>query len=129
MFSLARLLGFELTTAATTKVEAYNGFSEWVRFGNRGVITDNGPVEQEKTAKFNALLSSCLIFRNPGHRPGGARAARRGLESGARGPVQGLALPDREDHAVRRVLHPRARPGAGGVRAAPGRRLHRARRR
>ncbi|MFF4433845.1 Tn3 family transposase [Streptomyces sp. NPDC001513] len=51
-------------TAATNKVEAYNGFSEWVRFGNRGVITDNDPVEHEKAVKFNALLTNCLIFRN-----------------------------------------------------------------
>ncbi|WUO18066.1 transposase (plasmid) [Streptomyces sp. NBC_00289] len=51
-------------TAATNKVEAYNGFSEWVRFGNRGVITDNDPVEQEKAVKFNALLTDCLIFHN-----------------------------------------------------------------
>ncbi len=51
-------------TAATNKVEAYNGFSEWGRFGNRGVITDNDPVEQEKAVKFNALLSNCLIFHN-----------------------------------------------------------------
>jgi hypothetical protein len=35
-----------------------------VRFGNRGVITDNDPVEQEKAVKFNALLSNCLIFHN-----------------------------------------------------------------
>ena len=34
------------------------------RFGNRGVITDNDPVEQEKAVKFNALLSNCLIFHN-----------------------------------------------------------------
>ncbi|MFI5642127.1 Tn3 family transposase [Streptomyces goshikiensis] len=51
-------------TAATNKAEAYNGFSEWVRFGNRGVITDNDPVEHEKAVKFNALLSNCLIFHN-----------------------------------------------------------------
>jgi hypothetical protein len=51
-------------TAATNKVEAYNGFSDWVRFGNRGVITDNDPVEQEKAVKFNALLTNCLIFHN-----------------------------------------------------------------
>jgi hypothetical protein len=25
-------------TAATNKVEAYNGFFEWLHFGNRGVI-------------------------------------------------------------------------------------------
>lgn len=35
-----------------------------MRFGNRGVITDNDPVEQEKAVKFNALLSNCLIFHN-----------------------------------------------------------------
>ncbi|MFJ2868280.1 Tn3 family transposase [Kitasatospora sp. NPDC087314] len=51
-------------TAATNKVEAFNGFSEWVRFGNRGVIADNDPVEQEKAVKFNALLTNCLIFHN-----------------------------------------------------------------
>ncbi|MFE9500544.1 Tn3 family transposase [Streptomyces collinus] len=44
-------------TAATNKVEAFNGFSEWVRFGNRGFIADNDPVEQEKAVKFNALPS------------------------------------------------------------------------
>lgn len=44
-------------TAATNKVESFNRFSQWVGFGNGGVIADNDPVEQEKTAKFNALLS------------------------------------------------------------------------
>ncbi|GAA3511458.1 TnpA family transposase [Streptosporangium album] len=51
-------------TAATNKVEAYNGFSEWLRFGNRGVIADNDPVEQEKTLKFNSLLTNAVIFHN-----------------------------------------------------------------
>lgn len=32
--------------------------------GNGGVITDNDPVEQEKTAKFNALLTNAVIFHN-----------------------------------------------------------------
>jgi hypothetical protein len=59
-------------TAATNKVEAFNGFSQWIGFGNGGVITDNDPVEQEKTAKTHsrrrrltdnsrqALLSSAM---------------------------------------------------------------------
>ncbi|MFJ4741077.1 Tn3 family transposase [Streptomyces sp. NPDC088775] len=51
-------------TAATNKVEAFNGFSQWIGFGNGGVITDNDPVEQEKTAKFNALLTNAVIFHN-----------------------------------------------------------------
>ncbi len=51
-------------TAATNKVEAFNGFSQWIGFGNGGIITDNDPVEQEKTAKFNALLTNAVIFHN-----------------------------------------------------------------
>ncbi|MFC8833316.1 Tn3 family transposase [Streptomyces griseoincarnatus] len=51
-------------TAATNKVEAFNGFSQWIGFGHGGVITDNDPVEQEKTAKFNALLTNAVIFHN-----------------------------------------------------------------
>ncbi|MFH8978034.1 Tn3 family transposase [Streptomyces sp. NPDC017890] len=37
---------------------------EWIGFGNGGVITDNDLVEQEKTAKFNALLTNAVIFHN-----------------------------------------------------------------
>nr|WP_258017937.1 MULTISPECIES: transposase [Streptomyces] len=48
-------------TAATNKVEAFNGFSQWIGFGNGGVITDNDPVEQEKTAKFHALLTNAVF--------------------------------------------------------------------
>ncbi|MFK0259300.1 Tn3 family transposase [Streptomyces sp. NPDC090445] len=51
-------------TAATNKVEAFSGFSQWIGFGNGGVITDNDPVEQEKTAKSNALLTNAVIFHN-----------------------------------------------------------------
>lgn len=49
---------------ATNKVEAFNGFSQWIGFCNGGVITDNDPVEQEKTAKVNALLTLAVIFHN-----------------------------------------------------------------
>lgn len=35
-------------TAATNKVESFNRFSQWIGFGNRGVIADNDPIEQEK---------------------------------------------------------------------------------
>ncbi|MGM9440424.1 Tn3 family transposase [Streptomyces murinus] len=51
-------------TAATNKVESFNQFSQWVGFGNRGVIADNDPVEQEKAMKFNALLTNAVIFHN-----------------------------------------------------------------
>ncbi|MET9588702.1 Tn3 family transposase [Streptomyces sp. NPDC006539] len=51
-------------TAAMNKVESFNRFSLWVGFGNCGVIADNDPVEQEKSTKFNALLTNTVIFHN-----------------------------------------------------------------
>ncbi|WP_327228668.1 transposase [Streptomyces platensis] len=51
-------------TAATNRTEAFNVFSQWIGFGNRGVIADNDPVEQEKAMKFNALLTNAVIFHN-----------------------------------------------------------------
>ncbi|MFD8382363.1 Tn3 family transposase [Streptomyces sp. NPDC059679] len=50
-------------TAATNKVESFNRFSQWIGFGNRGVIADNDPIEQEKAMKFNALLTNAGLLR------------------------------------------------------------------
>ena len=41
----------EEITAATNKVEAYNEFSAWLRFGH-DTIERNDPAEQEKIIKF-----------------------------------------------------------------------------
>ncbi|MFE9845041.1 hypothetical protein ACFYP9_25320 [Streptomyces goshikiensis] len=38
-------------TAATNKVESLSRFSQWIGFGNRGVIADNDPIEQEKAGR------------------------------------------------------------------------------
>jgi len=51
----------EEITAQTNKVESYNGFSGWLRFG-REAIESNDPAEQEKIIKFNSLLANCVIF-------------------------------------------------------------------
>lgn len=50
------------TTAATNKVESYNNFSNWCRFGYGGVIADNDPAEQEKIVEFATLLTNCVVF-------------------------------------------------------------------
>lgn len=34
-------------------MESFNRFSQWIGFGNRGVIADNDPIEQEKAMKVN----------------------------------------------------------------------------
>ncbi|SOE15849.1 Tn3 transposase DDE domain-containing protein [Streptomyces sp. 2323.1] len=39
-------------------------FSDWVRFGQRGTVAHNDPVEQEKDVKFTSLLASLVIFHN-----------------------------------------------------------------
>ena len=57
------------TTAETNKVESYNRFSAWCRFGNAGVIADNDPEEQEKILKFSTLLTQPRRTTE-GHRPG-----------------------------------------------------------
>lgn len=49
-------------TAATNKVESYNGFSKWLGFA--GVLADNDPEEQEKLIKFNTLLANLVVFHN-----------------------------------------------------------------
>jgi TnpA family transposase len=51
-------------TAATNKVESYNGFAQWLSFGNNGVLADNDPAEQEKLIKFNTLPADLVIFHN-----------------------------------------------------------------
>jgi hypothetical protein len=66
-------------TAATNTVESFNRFSQWIGFGNRGVIADNDPIEQEKAMKFSALLTNAVIFHNGLHI---AEIARQLLEEG-----------------------------------------------
>ena len=51
-------------TAATNKVESYHGFTQWLSFGNNGVLADNDPAEQEKLIKLNTLLANLVIFHN-----------------------------------------------------------------
>jgi hypothetical protein len=46
---------------STNKVEAYNAFSAWLRFGY-DAIERNDPAEQEKIIKVNSLLANCVIF-------------------------------------------------------------------
>ncbi len=51
-------------TAGTNKAEAYNKLSDWLLFGNGGVIADNDPIEQEKVIKYNDLVTNALILQN-----------------------------------------------------------------
>jgi TnpA family transposase len=51
-------------TAATNKVESYNGFAQWLVFGDNGVLADNDPAEQGKLIKLNTLPANLVVFHN-----------------------------------------------------------------
>ncbi len=42
---------------ATTKIESFNNFGDWVAFGGR-IITSGDPVEQEKRIKYGVFCIS-----------------------------------------------------------------------
>ncbi len=50
--------------AATTVVERYNDFLDWLSFGGDGVIRVNDPVEQEKRIKYLNLVANTVMLQN-----------------------------------------------------------------
>lgn len=50
--------------AATVVSEEWNGFIQWVAFGEKGILTENIREEQRKAIKYNHLISNLLIFHN-----------------------------------------------------------------
>jgi TnpA family transposase len=50
--------------AATTKIEAYNGFSQWIRFGGDGILKPRDPVEHEKSIKYKDLIANAIMLQN-----------------------------------------------------------------
>jgi TnpA family transposase len=50
--------------AATTKIEAYNWFSEWIFFGGDSTIKSRDPVEQEKRIKYKDLIANAIMLQN-----------------------------------------------------------------
>ncbi|MFI6739896.1 transposase [Nonomuraea sp. NPDC050451] len=114
-------------TAATNKVESYNGFSKWLGFG--GVLADNGPEEQEKLIKFNTLLANLVVFHNALDISDVVRQlVAEGWQITGRSARPDRALPAGPRQPLRRVRHRRAAPSAGSVRPpAEGGRLHRRR--
>jgi hypothetical protein len=49
---------------AMNKSERFNQFTQWAAFGNKGVVTENDRVEQQKRIKYHHLVANCLIFHN-----------------------------------------------------------------
>ena len=49
--------------AATTKIESFHNFQDWVSFGGH-VITSGDPVEQEKRIKYMSLVANIIILHN-----------------------------------------------------------------
>ncbi|MBF0398697.1 MAG: Tn3 family transposase [Desulfobacterales bacterium] len=49
--------------AATTKIESFNAFCDWISFGGH-VITSGDPVEQEKRIKYMNLIANIIMLHN-----------------------------------------------------------------
>ncbi len=50
--------------AATTKIEAYNRFSDWIFFGGDGAIPSRDPIEYEKRIKYKDLIANAIMLQN-----------------------------------------------------------------
>src|SRR5215212_9719898 len=50
--------------AATTKIESYNSFLDWITFGGDGLLTPRDPVEQEKRIKYTNLIANAVMLHN-----------------------------------------------------------------
>jgi hypothetical protein len=50
--------------AATTKIEAYNLFSQWIFFGGDSLIKSRDPVEFEKRIKYKDLIANAIMLHN-----------------------------------------------------------------
>ncbi|MEM9949574.1 MAG: Tn3 family transposase [Cyanobacteria bacterium P01_D01_bin.36] len=50
--------------AATNKSESFNGFVQWIAFGDAGVLRTNNREELRKRIKYNHLVANCLILYN-----------------------------------------------------------------
>jgi TnpA family transposase len=50
--------------AATTKIESYNNFLDWIAFGGHGILTPRDPVEQEKRIKYMDLVANAVMLNN-----------------------------------------------------------------
>ena len=49
--------------SATTKVESFNAFCDWVSFGGE-VLTSDDPVEHEKRVKYTTLVANAVMLHN-----------------------------------------------------------------
>lgn len=53
----------EIITATTNKVEQFNNFSDWIRFGSKVIVASNDPDEMEKAIKYNAFIANCAVLQ------------------------------------------------------------------
>ncbi len=50
--------------AATTKIESFNRFSQWIFFGDEQIITSRDPVEYEKRIKYKDIIANVVMLHN-----------------------------------------------------------------
>jgi hypothetical protein len=124
-FRTITLLGFisepglrEEITAQTNKLEAYQGFSAWLRFGHEA-IERTDPAEQKKIIKFNTLLVSCVIFHTSLDMTAVLRQLAKVLARRARRCRRPIAVHQGAHQTLRRIRHPRPHRAARRIRSPP----------
>lgn len=50
--------------SASSKIEFYNGFSQWITFGGDGILKSRDPVENEKIIKYKDLIANAIMLQN-----------------------------------------------------------------
>lgn len=50
--------------AATTKIESYHRFLDWLTFGGDGIVKPRDPVEQEKRIQYTDLVANAVMLHN-----------------------------------------------------------------
>jgi TnpA family transposase len=50
--------------AATTKIETFQDFSQWITFGGDGILKSRDPVENEKIIKYKDLIANAIMLQN-----------------------------------------------------------------
>ncbi|BDD02360.1 Tn3 family transposase [Persicobacter psychrovividus] len=48
---------------ATTKIESYNSFCDWITFGGERIMTGD-PIEQEKRVRYTTLIANNIMLHN-----------------------------------------------------------------
>ena len=112
-------------TAATNKVESYNGFAQWLSFATTACWPTTTPPSRRNSQVQHPAGRPGHLLQRPGHQGRRPRPGRRRLGHYRRPARRPFTLPARSHQPVRLLRHRRTRASPPGVQPGPeGSRLH-----